>query len=101
MSTKETRALGLRGCAKSQSLYPVHSIDTVTMDTGDKLPPGQRWMHAAVHCCNTTYSSMIQSRCCQSYSRQVAVSHLAVPSRLQVASQSYFSAVSHISLRDW
>ena len=35
------------------------------------------------------------------YSRQVAVSHLAVPSRLQVASQSYFSPVSHISLRDW
>jgi len=34
--------------------------------------------------------------------RQVAVSHLAVPSRLQVTSQSYFSPVSHShSLRDW
>ena len=32
----------------------------------------------------------MQSRRRQSYSRQVAVSHLAVPSRLQVASQSYF-----------
>jgi len=40
----------------------------------------------------------MQSRRRQSYSRQVAVSHLAVPSRLQVASQSYFSPVSHISL---
>jgi len=43
----------------------------------------------------------MQSRRRQSYSRQVAVSHLAVPSRLQVASRSYFSPVSHISLRDW
>ena len=29
-----------------------------------------------------------------------SVSHLAFSSRLQVASQSYFSPVSHISLRD-
>jgi len=43
----------------------------------------------------------MQSRRRQSYSRQVAVSHLAVPSRLQVASQSYFSPVSHISWSDW
>jgi len=42
----------------------------------------------------------MQSRRRQSYPRQVAVSHLAVPSRLQVASQSYFSPVSHIYLRD-
>jgi len=37
----------------------------------------------------------------QSYSQQVAVSYLAIQSRLQAASQSYFSPViSHI-LRDW
>jgi len=34
-------------------------------------------------------------------SQHSAVGHLAFSSRLQVASQSYFYPVSHISLRDW
>ena len=37
----------------------------------------------------------------QSYCDKSSVSHLAFSSRLQVASQSYFSPVSHISLHDW
>ena len=42
----------------------------------------------------------MQSRRPQSYSRQVAVSHLAVPSRLQVTSQSYFSPVTFLYVTD-
>jgi len=37
----------------------------------------------------------------QSYCDKSSVSHLAFSSRLLVASQSNFSPVSHISLRDW
>ena len=37
----------------------------------------------------------------QSFTREVAPSHLVSPSRLQVARQSYISEVSHIHLCDW
>ena len=36
----------------------------------------------------------------QSYCDMLSVNHLAFSSQLQVASQSYFSPVSHISLHD-
>ena len=37
----------------------------------------------------------------QSFTREVAASHLVSPSRLQVARQSYILEVSHIHLCDW
>ena len=37
----------------------------------------------------------------QSFTRQVAASHLVSPSRLQVARQSYILEVSHIHLCGW
>jgi len=37
----------------------------------------------------------------QSFTREVADSHLVSPSRLQVARQSYILEVSHIHLCDW
>ena len=37
----------------------------------------------------------------QSFTREVAASHLVCPSRLQVARQSYILEVSHIHLCDW
>jgi len=37
----------------------------------------------------------------QSFTREVAASHLVSPSRLQVARQSCILEVSHIHLRDW
>jgi len=37
----------------------------------------------------------------QSFTRAGAASHLASPSRLQVARQSYILEVSHIHLCDW
>ena len=37
----------------------------------------------------------------QSFTREVAASHLVFPSRLQVARQSYILEVSHIHLCDW
>jgi len=37
----------------------------------------------------------------QSFTREVAASHLDSPSRLQVARQSYILEVSHIHLCDW
>jgi len=37
----------------------------------------------------------------QSFTREVAASHLDSPSRLQVARQSYLLEVSHIHLCDW
>jgi len=37
----------------------------------------------------------------QSFTREVAASHLVSPSRLQVASESYILEVSHIHLCDW
>ena len=39
--------------------------------------------------------------CRQSFTRQVAASHLVSPSRLQVARQSYILEVSRIHLCDW
>ena len=51
---------------------------------------------------NLTYrKSLRHSRCHQSYSRQVDVSHLAFPSRLKSHRQSYFWPVSHMCLCDW
>ena len=38
---------------------------------------------------------------CQSFTREVAASHLVSPSRLQVTCQSYILEVSHIHLCDW
>lgn len=37
----------------------------------------------------------------QSFTREVAASHLVSPSRLQVARQSYILEVSHIHLCNW
>ena len=37
----------------------------------------------------------------QSFTREVAASHLVSPSRLHVARQSYILEVSHIHLCDW
>jgi len=37
----------------------------------------------------------------QSFTREVAASHLVSPSRLQVTRQSYILEVSHIHLCDW
>ena len=37
----------------------------------------------------------------QSFTREVAASHLVYPSRLQVARQSYILEVSHIHLCNW
>ena len=37
----------------------------------------------------------------QSFTREVAASHLVSPSRFQVARQSYILEVSHIHLCDW
>jgi len=45
--------------------------------------------------------SKVNKRRRQSYCDKSPVSHWAFSSRLQVASQSYFSPVSHISLHDW
>jgi len=37
----------------------------------------------------------------QSFTREVAASHLVSPSRLQVARQSYILEISHTHLCDW
>jgi len=67
----------------------------------DRQTDTRRWPQDLAAYGAQVTTKLMQSHRRQSYSRQVAVSHLAVPSRLQVASQSYFSPVIHISLRDW
>jgi len=56
------------------------------------------WYHS---CIGQLHKSHWTPPHCQSFTREVAASHLVSPSRLQVAHQSYILEVSDIHLCDW
>jgi len=56
------------------------------------------WCHSCIGQLHKSHWTPPRS---QSFTREVAASHLVSPSRLQVARQSYILEVSHIHLCDW